>query len=205
MGVPEKETDYLRQNLSLDIFVEGGTFRGETAKRMSGLFSHVYTIEKSDHMYAEAQKGLQNYSNITQLKGDTREHLNEILEKHDNILFWLDAHWSGGNTYGEGDECPLLEELAIIFEHKKNYVILIDDARLFMAPPPLPHQAKDWPSVAQITRSIPDDWDVIIYEDVIYLLHKEQLGFKAFLQETITADHNNKGNFLERVQSKLRK
>ena len=75
MGVPEKETDYLRQNLSLDIFVEGGTFRGETAKRMSGLFSHVYTIEKSDHMYAEAQKGLQNYSNITQLKGDTREHL----------------------------------------------------------------------------------------------------------------------------------
>ena len=35
---------------------------------------------------------------------------------------------------------PLLSELNIIFEKSKsNHAILIDDARLFMAPPPKPY------------------------------------------------------------------
>jgi len=78
-------------------------------------------------------------------------------------LFWLDAHWSGGDTYGENDECPLMDELKIIFQYRKNYVILIDDARLFMAPPPKPHKIENWPSIKEIVNILPYEWDLIIY------------------------------------------
>jgi hypothetical protein len=70
--------------------------------------------------------------------GDSREELGPIIEREDNILFWLDAHWSGGETYGESDQCPLIKELEVIFRYskEKNFAILIDDVRLFLAPPP---------------------------------------------------------------------
>ncbi|GLI54160.1 hypothetical protein [Thermodesulfovibrio yellowstonii] len=121
-GVPEKETEFLKENLGFDVFVESGTYKGETAKRMSKFFKKVYTIEKSDVMYDIAKENLKGILNVTMLKGDSREHLAEILNNNDNILFWLDAHWSGGETYGEEDECPLIEELNIIFRYPKNYV-----------------------------------------------------------------------------------
>jgi len=107
-GVPEREAEYLKNSLKLDVFVEGGTYKGETAKSMSNKFKKVYTIEKSDVMYDIAKENLKNISNVSMLKGDTREHLSGILENNDNILFWLDSHWSAGDTYVEEDECPLL-------------------------------------------------------------------------------------------------
>ena len=33
-SVPEIEVEYLRSNLNLDVFVEGGTYKGDTAKNM---------------------------------------------------------------------------------------------------------------------------------------------------------------------------
>lgn len=186
-GVPEKETEYLIDNMKLDIFVEGGTYKGGTAKRMSGKFRKVYTVEKSDVMFDIAKDNLKNVSNVTMLKGDTREHLHNILENNDNILFWLDAHWSGGETYGEEDECPLIDELKIIFEYNKNQVILIDDARLFLAPPPSPHEYKNWPSLTNIIKVLPMAWELMEFEDVIYLFPKNiNENFKLFMQEIIT-------------------
>jgi hypothetical protein len=186
-GVPEKETEFLKKNLGLDVFVEGGTYRGGTAKKMSEFFKKVYTIEKSDVMYDIAKENLKDISNVTMLKGDTREHLTQILDSNDNIIFWLDAHWSGGDTYGEEDECPLVEELDIIFKYPKNYVILIDDARLFLAPPPHPHKFQNWQSLADIAKSLPDRWEMVEYEDVIYLYPKKiEAAFKTFLQDEIT-------------------
>jgi len=186
-GVPEKETEFLKKNLGLDVFVEGGTYMGGTAKKMSEFFRKVYTIEKSDVMYDIAKGNLKDISNVTMLKGDTREHLVQILDNNDNIIFWLDAHWSGGKTYGQEDECPLVEELDIIFKYQKNYVILIDDARLFLAPPPYPHKFQNWPSLTDIAKRLPDSWEMVEYEDVIYLYSKKiDIAFKAFLQDEIT-------------------
>ena len=186
-GVPEEETKFLKDSMKLDVFVEGGTYKGGTAKNMSNKFRKVYTIEKSDIMFDEAKKNLKDIENVVMLKGDTREHLQYILEKNDNILFWLDAHWSGGDTYGEEDECPLVEELEIIFKYDKNYVILIDDARLFLAPPPYPHKIENWPSLTNILQVIPMNWELIEFEDVIYLFPKKRnQEFKNFIQEITT-------------------
>lgn len=157
-GIPEDEVGFLVKAMGLKTFVEGGTHKGRTAKKMSALFSKVYTIEKSEAMLAHARETLEGLSNVTLLQGDTREHLAAILEQNDDILFWLDAHWCGGESYGADDECPLIEELGIIFQHNKNAVILIDDARLFVAPPPLPHKIEHWPTLRDIFEATPAGW-----------------------------------------------
>lgn len=203
-GVPEKETEYLRNIMKLDVFVEGGTYKGETAKNMSTNFRKVYTIEKSDIMFDIGSENLKDIDNITMFKGDTRDYLHDILKNNDNILFWLDAHWSGGDTYGEEDECPLVEELEIIFEYSnKNKVILIDDARLFLAPPPAPHNYQNWQSVTDIVRILPEDWEFIEFEDVIYLFPKSiNADFKSFLQDIIGNKQIEK-SFLQKVLDKI--
>ena len=205
-GVPEKETEYLKNTLKLDVFVEGGTYKGGTAKNMSDKFRKVYTIEKSDAMFDIASENLKDKSNIAMMKGDTREHLHQILKDNDNLLFWLDAHWSGGETYGKQDECPLVEELNIIFSYDKNYVILIDDARLFLAPPPKPHDLNNWQSLIDIVKVMPIDWDLIEYEDVIYLFPPTIIKeFKEYIQRDITDKINKqKYTFIQKVLKKLR-
>jgi len=199
-GVPEKEVEFLKKKMNLDVFVEGGAYKGNTAKNMSKVFNKVYTIEKSSVMHDIAKKNLKEIDNVTLLKGDTRKHLNSIINVNNNILFWLDAHWSGGDTYGKGDECPLIEELKNIFSFDKNQVILIDDARCFLAPPPLPHDYKNWPSLGDILRVIPKSWELVVYEDVIYLFpEKISDKFKLVLQKKVTKKHNKKPTFFQRV------
>ena len=204
-GVPEEEIEFLKHVMKLDVFVEGGTYKGGTAKSMGKKFRKIFTIEKSDIMFEIAKENLKDTNNITLLKGDTREHLDSIIANNENILFWLDAHWSGGDTYGEKDECPLIEELDIIFKYNKNYVILIDDARLFLAPPPYPHNYNNWQSLTDIMKVIPESWELIEFEDVIYLFPKEiNNEFKSFLQSIITKQHQNNINpLLQRILNKL--
>ena len=204
-GVPEEEIEFLKHIMKLDVFVEGGTYKGGTAKSMGEKFRKIFTIEKSDIMFEIAKENLKDTNNITLLKGDTREHLDSIIANNENILFWLDAHWSGGNTYGEEDECPLIEELDIIFKYNKNYVILIDDARLFFAPPPYPHNFNNWQSLTDIMKAIPESWELIEFEDVIYLFPKAVNNeFKSFLQNIVTKQQqNNKNTLLQRIFNKL--
>lgn len=208
-GIPERETEYLKSALNLKVFAEGGTYRGGTAQKMSRKFSKVFTIEKSDAMYEQSKEKLSSIENVTMLKGDTRDHLHNILNENDDILFWLDAHWSGGETYGQNDQCPLISELEIIFSYEKNQVILIDDARLFLAPPPSPHCINQWPSLLDIIKAIPAGRDVVVFEDVIFIYPLNiELEFKSFLQTIITDEwqsgsHVNKTTFLQGMKNAL--
>ena len=192
-GIPEQEVKWLREKMGLNTVVEGGTFYGGTAQSLSKEFEMVYTIEKSDVMFEIAKDRLGSLPNIRQLHGDTREHLPKIVSESDNILFWLDAHWSGGETYGEHDECPLLAELDIIFHSQmNNFAILIDDARLFLAPPPLPHQLENWPTIKQVVSKTPDHYDIIVHDDVIFIAPKS-VEMPVFIQRITTSSWGSNG------------
>ncbi|MEM1102729.1 MAG: hypothetical protein AAGH48_01330 [Pseudomonadota bacterium] len=168
-GAPVNEVEWLKDALGCDVFIESGTFKGDTARRMASLFKTVVTIERDAQLHSEARER-HPISNITFISGDSRDELARVLPKDVNCLVWLDAHWSGHGTYGEGDECPLLAELQVIFDSTKTATVLIDDARLFLAPPPPPHHAAAWPSIDQVVRAIPDDYRIIVRDDVIYVL-----------------------------------
>jgi hypothetical protein len=113
-----------------DTFIETGTYMGGTTKWASTRFKEVHTIELSEALYQQVKDELLSKGNITPNLGDFRDVLSKILPNiKNNILFWLDGHYSAGVTAGKDDPCPLLKELEIILSRNNEDIILIDDAR----------------------------------------------------------------------------
>lgn len=171
MACPKSLVHAIRDAFGIETFVETGTFRADTAVWASGLFAHVYTIERSPRLHADAEERFASHRNISFLLGDAREHLPTIRTIAERpALFWLDAHWSGGETAGECDECPLMEEIACINASGQEHFVFIDDARLFTAPPPKPHRVDQWPSLQAIVAALtsaPASRYLLIRKDVI--------------------------------------
>ncbi|MDH4164294.1 MAG: hypothetical protein OEW15_16650 [Nitrospirota bacterium] len=170
-GAPRELILLVRDACSIDLFVETGTFRAATAVWASSHFSHVVTIENSAPIHAEALRRYGHIGNIDFLSGNSRNILEQVSgSRPDTAIYWLDAHWSGGETYGDNDECPLLDEIAVINRRKKEDVILIDDARLFLSPPPRPHKIENWPSIDAVVDALRDRSVapyIVINDDVI--------------------------------------
>ena len=169
-GVPEPVVQKILMHFPIENFVETGTYVGDTAFWASRYFKNVFTIEKSPPLWEKARNKYRDVQNINFLFGDSGEILRKIKPQLNTpAMFWLDAHWSGGMTYGEGDECALLRELEAIIDIDQNNFILIDDARLFLLPPPRPHSATDWPNIGQITGMFgkTDRYYTVVIDDVI--------------------------------------
>lgn len=179
MGPPADFILFIRDSFGPDTFVEGGTFRGGTARWAAPHFKKVITIELSPALRDAAQSRLRHLDNIVFLQGHTRDVLRRVVPSIDGpAVFWLDAHWSGGITSGEQDECPILDEIAIINQSPHNHVILIDDARLFTAPPPAPHKREQWPDIWSIEHALRQGRTprrILITQDVIISV-PEQFG-----------------------------
>jgi hypothetical protein len=169
MGIPKDLIIFLKSNFQIDNFIETGTYKAQSAIWASGVFKHIQTIENSELIFNQNRGLISKYPNISFHFGHSKNILSKILPNlNGNTIFWLDAHWSGSDTYGEHDECPLIEEINAIIESNPNHFILIDDARLFLMPPPLPHQAKQWPSIAEIVITLnKSNYYIVVYDDVI--------------------------------------
>jgi hypothetical protein len=166
-GFPKLFALMLRDLNGTNIFIETGTFRGGTAKWASTEFRMVHTIELSDSLYLSIKDELLSKGNIIPYHGNSRDILPEILKKYtQNIFFWLDGHYSAGDTAGKDDPCPLLQELDIILARDNNDIILIDDARLM--------GIDGWPSIPDIcikVESISANKKFVqIFDDVIFIV-----------------------------------
>jgi len=170
MGPPEDLILALKGRLGLDDFVETGTFRGDTAAWAARHFARVTTIELSPAYLAAAQQRFRDQLNVRSLGGDSAAVLQEtVAALAGPACFWLDAHWSGLDTAGREAECPLLGELDLLNASPAPHVILVDDARLFCAPPPRPHQASMWPDLPTTTAALYDRGrrHVVLVDDVL--------------------------------------
>ena len=146
----------LKSVLPLTAFVETGTFQGDTAELVAPLFASVRTIELSEQLHQRAVSRLRERANVTCLYGDSARVLRELKSSlaGQGVVYWLDAHWCGSATAGETRECPLLDELDAIAPLDEHDVVLIDDARLFLAPPPAPHDPNQWPSLEVVVERL---------------------------------------------------
>jgi archaellum biogenesis ATPase FlaH len=101
---------------------------------MAKIFEHVYTIEIQLDIYNAAlnKKNELKLNNVSIYLGDSSKVLPDIIKSINvPIIFYLDGHWSRGNT-GRGDkDVPLLEELTAIDSRNHHDIIIIDDFRLF--------------------------------------------------------------------------
>jgi hypothetical protein len=171
MGAPTDIIEKLAKDFQINNFVETGTYYGNTAIWASNHFDNVFTIEFSETMYRQVIEKLDKVANLHCILGDSRTELSKIIENtKKSSLFWLDAHWSGGDTYGNNDECPLLEEIDIINNSNNDSFIFIDDARYFTSPPQPPHKIEQWPSITDVIQKLQSgstEKYIVIIEDVI--------------------------------------
>jgi hypothetical protein len=121
------------------IIVETGTYFGDGIKNYleSNYFNKIYSIELSNKYYLRSKELFKQHSNVELIEGDSSVVIKDLVEKSlledEPILFYLDAHFSGGDTAGENifNGCPLLNELESISNRTvKGDVIFIDDMRL---------------------------------------------------------------------------
>lgn len=170
-GLPKELVIRIQREFHITEFVETGTYMGGTAKWASAHFQHVRTVEASKYYYDCLMLEHLAYQNVDFVFGDSRLELQKIVPALQGpAIFWLDGHWSGENTYGSDDECPLLEEIQVIAGSPHEHFIFIDDARLFMSPPPRPHARTEWPVLAQVFDALRAEGRnpyVLVFGDVI--------------------------------------
>lgn len=138
-----------KKKYHIKIFIETGTYQGDMIWAMKNFFSQIYSIELDKQYYKYALKRFKKFSNISLLYGNSPDILSEVLPKISKpCLFWLDGHYSGGET-AKGDKyTPIIAELNSIFRHPiKSHVILIDDARKFIG-------NNDYPDIDELRKLV---------------------------------------------------
>lgn len=153
---------------SLKIFVETGTYFGDTTMSMKDLFETIYSIELDTTLFKRACDKFIQYPYIHILHGDSAEILPTILSNISQpTMFWLDGHYSGGVTAKGSLHTPILKELESILHHPiKNHVILIDDARCFVG-------KDDYPTLSTLQSIVSRERPELLFQmdnDIIRIL-----------------------------------
>jgi hypothetical protein len=133
------QEDYTKYNC----FVETGTYNGETTFALEPYFNKLYTIEFSEKYYNNT-KNKYHGDKINFILGDSSIVFQTLLPTiSDKCIFFLDGHWSSGDTGKSEKDCPLVEEITHINNLFQNEaIIIVDDFRLFGL-----HLNEDWSNI----------------------------------------------------------
>lgn len=125
---------YHRQGIST--FVETGFYMGETVTNAlnSKLFEKIYSIELSPVYFKRGVEIYRSRPSVELIEGDSTDVFPNVLStlnlNTQRAMFWLDAHYSAGNTSRGKKISPIVEELLALVQHPiKNNTIFIDDMR----------------------------------------------------------------------------
>jgi hypothetical protein len=151
---------------SADCLVETGTYLGQMVNQTRSRFNKIISIELDDKLFEMAKEKFSPYNNISIIHGESDKILPSILSNIDEpIIYWLDAHYSGGITAKAELETPIMSEISTILKHPyvEKSAILIDDARLFTG-------ANDYPSLntlEEIIHQINPNLKMFVENDII--------------------------------------
>jgi hypothetical protein len=112
-----------------EVFIESGTYLGNTTALAAEIFDEVHSIEIFSELYSKAKQRFLRNLNVSMYLGDSPEVMSLILPRiQKRTLFYLDGHYNGGNTGKGKKNTPILEEIAAIRDTgRTDSVILIDD------------------------------------------------------------------------------
>jgi len=129
-------------------FIETGTLHGNTIFSLEPYFNKLYTIEFSEKYYNNT-KNQYSGSKINFILGDSSIVFENLLPNiTDKCIFFLDGHWSGGDTGHSIKDCPLDEEITHINNLFTNdAIIIIDDFRLFGLDKSSGKLGEDWSKI----------------------------------------------------------
>ena len=132
-----KEKVFKKFNLSNSTWIETGTFHGTSTAYLASIATNVITLEPVVDLYEDARVKLGNLKNITFINKSSEDGIEEAINSisdNTNVCFWLDGHYSEGNTFLGEKHSPIEFELEVIEKHLKrfnNVSVLVDDFRLF--------------------------------------------------------------------------
>lgn len=128
-NIIETAIKYNCQNL-----VEFGTFVGNCSLYAHDKFEKIYTVEPVLEYFNEAKEKLSVFSNISLFNKKSLDFITEDLESIDNTkrtLFWVDDHIQPPYTQNASNDLFEVLNRLIQSPNIKNYVLLIDDYRLW--------------------------------------------------------------------------
>jgi len=117
------------QAFGLTTLVETGTYYGEMVAAVLQRFERIYSIELDPRLAELARRRFRSYSHVEIVEGDSQAVVPQLLRRIDKrCLWWLDAGYCGwvgqvGNTNRLSTELT-----AILDDHIRDHVILMDDA-----------------------------------------------------------------------------
>jgi len=154
-GLPKDLVLQLRDAAGCKTFVETGTYEGGTTRWAGEQFEQVFTIAAAESLHERAAASGKGQPNVEYMLGDSSKRMPEVVGRLTGpAVFWLDGHFSGGETAGADFECPVIEELDAIAESPYEHIVLIDDARLFLSAPKGGHQRDQWPTLLELIEHI---------------------------------------------------
>lgn len=115
-------------------FIETGSYLGDGIQlALESGFPCIYSVELSEPLYEHCRQRFRDFPQVHLFQGDSALVLNAILTNlHTPATFWLDGHYSGGDTVRGTRNSPILQELALIASHPiKTHTIIIDDVNDF--------------------------------------------------------------------------
>lgn len=176
----------LQKTFNPDYFIETGTLAGGTTIRAAKTFPFIETIELSERFYRDNLTKFYPYHNIKSHLGNSADVLDTILPKINSktCIFFLDAHYSGGNTGRANNNTPLINELQIIGKYQPSSIILIDDLRLCQTPEKITAQLQrlydptieGYPTLTQIKDEllrINKNYEFVVYGDIGLIYPKD--------------------------------
>ena len=133
----------MNNNLKDSLWIETGTYYGETTKLLSKISKKTISIEADKNLFETSNRILKKFKNVEILNGKSEDLLDKVISKNlnfKNVCIYLDAHLcqdhlKNTKTFGNEDTAtPILNELEIVSKYVSSFekiVVLIDDIRLF--------------------------------------------------------------------------
>ena len=157
---------------NLKVFVETGTYKGDTVKAMlrSRQFDQIHTVEVYVDRAKKARSKFKNFSQVTCWHGDSGDVLSQILQTtSEPALFWLDAHHSGKSIARVKGliSTPIMKELEAILTHRADHVVLIDDAHYYNK---FSKKCSHYPSLSEVYEFVTSkrpSWIFDVHDDII--------------------------------------
>lgn len=112
--------------------VETGAYLGDTIRMFRGRFDTITSIEIAEVFANPLKAEFRDDPTVRVVHGDSGSEIARVVSAiREPALFWLDAHYSGGETGGEG-YVPIYAEIDAVGKlGDLAHAIVIDDMRLF--------------------------------------------------------------------------
>ena len=125
------------KRIGAELFIETGTFLGDTVWQFRHDFGQIVTIEVEPRLAQLAKERFRRLSHVRVIEGDSAQEMTDLCAQAERpSVIFLDGHYSHGITGMGEQECPILQELEAIAVHLPVPAAVIIDCLLYTSPSP---------------------------------------------------------------------